>query len=211
MEDEHGRSLVGYMDPNKKYVIGEKYQYYGKKDYYEKHPVLHYFGMDLHPDDPNPDQNNEKAVMHDVIFQEIFLFFSEGFGEIFGGGAEGASLLARELNPNEIEELAQEIVEFNKTTEGMGNLLSGTPASALNTAMYYTVPSEQAASVFRTIIQNHMFSDGCKRTAVAAIELMAKRMNLKLVSSNDLLNLSVKVATHSLDDIEQLAKLIIKH
>jgi hypothetical protein len=30
--------LVGFMDPNKSYEIGDPYTYYGKKDYYDKHP-----------------------------------------------------------------------------------------------------------------------------------------------------------------------------
>jgi death-on-curing family protein len=138
------------------------------------------------------------------------LFFFE-LGESFGagGGASAGEMLLSDLNPEQVDELANEILELNKATEGGGTLLSGAPASALNTASYYTLAEDQAASVFRTIISNHMFADGNKRTAVMAVELLAQKMGLKLVSQEQLLNVAGKVANGLLEDVEEISKQII--
>ena len=57
-----------------------------------------------------------------------------------------------------IKSFAAEILEFNKQTEGQGKLLSGSPSSAINTALYYDDILEQGASIFKTIVKNHMFT-----------------------------------------------------
>ncbi|MDO6431551.1 DUF6443 domain-containing protein [Flavitalea sp. BT771] len=90
------RSLVGFMDPSKKYTIGGQYQYYGKKDYYEKYPVTYLWGMLLpNPQDPNPDQNNlqeaGRAAMGSVF---LILLFDLDFPE---GGAGGFGLTSAKM------------------------------------------------------------------------------------------------------------------
>jgi RHS repeat-associated protein len=68
MVNGSGRNLVGYMDPNHTYRIGEKYQYYGKKDYYDKYPLGTWLGMTLvNPNDPNKDQNNDEEKIKSTM------------------------------------------------------------------------------------------------------------------------------------------------
>ncbi|MDP4251941.1 MAG: hypothetical protein Q8918_17715 [Bacteroidota bacterium] len=52
-----GKSLVGYMDPDRKYTIGSIYHYYGEKDYFDSYPTINWFGITIfNPKDPNPEQ-----------------------------------------------------------------------------------------------------------------------------------------------------------
>jgi len=84
------RSLVGYMDPNKKYGIGDQYQYYGEKDYYEKYPLVYMWGFISipNPQDPNPDQNNFTSQGREVMGATMLMhLFDLDFPE--GGGAGG--------------------------------------------------------------------------------------------------------------------------
>ena len=105
---------------------------------------------------------------------------------------------------------ADEIMALNKTTDGGGALLNGTPASAINSAMYYETAAEQGTSIFRSISGGHMFMNGNKRTAVATLQLFAKQNGLKTVSNAQLMNIATKVATGQVKDISQIAKMLIK-
>ncbi|GGA92035.1 DUF6443 domain-containing protein [Puia dinghuensis] len=91
------RILVGYMNPNTKYAIGGGYEYYDKKDYYEKYKIGHWLGMTLvNPNDPNPDQNNGPAAAKDAMGQVFIATFTDGLGELFEGGsvtAKGVSVI----------------------------------------------------------------------------------------------------------------------
>jgi death-on-curing family protein len=108
-----------------------------------------------------------------------------------------------------VEEFANQIIQINKSTEGGGVLLSGTPESAINSALYYEKPVEQGAAIYRSIISNHMFIDGNKRTAVLALEAFAKKMGVKVASESQLFNVATKVATEHLD-VAHIVKLISK-
>ena len=42
--DNNGqRTQIGFMDPDKKYHLGQPYHYYGKNDYYDKHAIIFHF------------------------------------------------------------------------------------------------------------------------------------------------------------------------
>ena len=55
-----------------------------------------------------------------------------------------------------------------------------------------------------------MFTDGNKRTAVMALEVIAKKMGLKIVNNSELFNIANKVATGVVSSVEDIATLIIK-
>ncbi|WHT39831.1 RHS repeat-associated core domain-containing protein [Myroides sp. mNGS23_01] len=105
---------------------------------------------------------------------------------------------------------ADEIVRINKTTDGGGVLLNGTPSSAVNSAMYYDTTAEQGASIFRSISGGHMFMNGNKRTAVATFNLFAKQNGLRTVSQRQIRNVATKVATGKVSDVSQIAKKLTK-
>jgi death-on-curing family protein len=111
----------------------------------------------------------------------------------------------------EAQRFADEIVDINRATQGGGVLLSGSPSSAINTALYYDDVLEQGASVFKTIIKNHMFADGNKRTAV---NMMKSFMNKAGVTVNktdgELLDIATQVATNAIDDVSVIASKIIE-
>ena len=105
---------------------------------------------------------------------------------------------------------ADEIVRINKTTNGEGVLLNGTPASAINSAMYYETAVEQGASIFRSISGGHMFMNGNKRTAVAVFQSFAKLHGLKTANYQQLMNVATQVATGQISDVSQIAKMLIR-
>jgi RHS repeat-associated protein len=108
-----------------------------------------------------------------------------------------------------VEEFAHEIIQINRATEGGGVLLSSTPEAAINSALYYEKPIEQGAAIYRSIISNHMFIDGNKRTAVLVLEAFAKKVGVKVANQSQLMNIATKVATEHLD-VAQIVKLISK-
>lgn len=110
------------------------------------------------------------------------------------------------------EAFAEKIVDINRATDGEGVLMSGstTPSSAINSALYYEEPVEQGASIFRSISNGHMFKNGNKRTAVAAIKAFAKLNGLRTVNQSKLFETATKVATGEISDVSQIAQMIFK-
>jgi RHS repeat-associated protein len=105
---------------------------------------------------------------------------------------------------------ADEIVAFNRMTEGEGVLMNGHPVSAINSAMYYETPALQGAAIFRSISHGHMFLNGNKRTAVAAFQLFAKQHGIKTVSKSKMMNIANKVATGTIEDVSQIANMLTR-
>jgi len=85
------RVLVGYMDPDTKYSIGDAYTYYGKDDHYGRYPLAHWMlGNVPNPHDPNPDQNNDVSSNREVLGSALLLvLFDADFPEGGGGGGGG--------------------------------------------------------------------------------------------------------------------------
>ncbi|WP_118973851.1 Fic family protein [Taibaiella koreensis] len=105
---------------------------------------------------------------------------------------------------------ADEIIAFNKTTDGGGHLISGTPSSAIDSAMYYETAPEQGAAIFRSISRNHMFMNGNKRTAVAAFQSFAKQHGLNTVGQEQMMDIATQVINDKVTDVSQIAKMLIK-
>ncbi len=110
-----------------------------------------------------------------------------------------------------IKAFAAEIIAFNKQTEGKGNILSGSPSSAINTALYYDDVLEQGASIFKTIVKNHMFYDGNKRTAASTIISFMKKAGIPINKSDrKIFKLAKKVATDQVVEVSEIANKLIK-
>lgn len=107
-----------------------------------------------------------------------------------------------------IDNFADEILKINEGISG-GGLLNGSPKSALNTASYYDDVTEQGASVFQTIIQNHMFVDGNKRTAIAALKSFYSKSGVTLSKSDaQLMDIANEVACGTYCTATEIAKVI---
>jgi RHS repeat-associated protein len=146
-------------------------------------------------------------VLADINSALITSGLGSGQGVVRYAGTRVTLNVSTKFNPSSF---ADDILKLNKATEGGGVLLSGTPSSAINSAMYYTAPAEQGASIFRSIISNHMFIDGNKRTAVAAFKAFAKIHNLPMVSEEQLIKVANQVATGQVSEISEIAQLLIK-
>ena len=69
---------------------------------------------------------------------------------------------------------------------------------------YYNNENEQIAAFFRSLIVNHPFKDGNKRTANIAIIIMKK----PICSRNTLIDITMKIAIGELNDYCNIAKLL---
>ncbi|MCL8535487.1 Fic family protein [Chryseobacterium gallinarum] len=121
-----------------------------------------------------------------------------------------AILLVIARKGNGLQNLVDDIVAINKTTNGGGVLLNGSPSSAISSAMYYETAAEQSASIFKSISHGHMFMDGNKRTAVAVFEKLAKEAGIETVGRKDMLNVATQVAEGKVTDVSEIARLLTK-
>ncbi|MFY0255159.1 type II toxin-antitoxin system death-on-curing family toxin [Chitinophaga sp. 30R24] len=147
------------------------------------------------------------------------IIFSSGAGlvkvspYIFGKGpllktvSAEATIVKEEFD---MASFADKIVGFNKTTNGGGVLLNGSPSSAIFTAQYYSTIAEQGAAIFRSISHGHMFQDGNKRTAVMAWQYFAEHNGIKTLSYNELMTVATEVATGAMHEVEDIARAIAR-
>lgn len=67
----------------------------------------------------------------------------------------------------------------------------------------------KAACLFRSLIQNHAFNDGNKRTALVSLVIFLEENGHELSCDNkELVDFSVKVATHSYGGLDDIARWI---
>jgi len=67
--------------------------------------------------------------------------------------------------------------------------------SCFSSVDYYKDKKSKIASVFRSIIKNHAFTDGNKRTAVLVLYLLCESTGVKLNKNTDeLIHLTISVA-----------------
>lgn len=98
---------------------------------------------------------------------------------------------------------------INKAVDGPGIVLNQSLLKSITSSYeYYNTLEEQGTSVFRSIIKNHAFVDGNKRTAVAFLYGFADVHKLRIrLNETEMFNLILKVATSSIE-VEQLSKKI---
>jgi len=89
--------------------------------------------------------------------------------------------------------------------------LGTTVESAINTATYYSTTAEQGVSIFRSIVQGHVFKNGNKRTAVTFWQSFVKSNYLPCTLSEvQLLDVAYKVAMGELTDTVHIATALSK-
>lgn len=82
---------------------------------------------------------------------------------------------------------------------------SGLLESSLSSWIFYETEREQLASVFRSLVKNHPFVDGNKRTAVLWLLTMAELCELPVVNDDALFDCVVEVAAGKFD-VSQIAE-----
>jgi len=108
---------------------------------------------------------------------------------------------------SDTDDFVNDVINFNQTTDGGGNLFGGGDVhSILQSASYYDTPAEQGASIFRSIIKNHTFENGNKRTAVAAYKNFAQRTGIPInLTDNQLFDITLQVERNELVDVSDIA------
>jgi len=143
-----------------------------------------------------------------VKFRPLIRIFKSRSVDVVKGAGNYIKFLD---DPAKASQFADEIIDINRATEGGGTLLSGSPSSAINTASYYSTVPEQGASIFKTIIKNHMFADGNKRTAVNMFKSFCNKSGITTTLTDaQLMDVANKVATNQLDDVLEISQQLIK-
>ena len=101
----------------------------------------------------------------------------------------------------------ESLVEFNKTVGETGLILKPNELESVYSSIdYYEADSLKIASVVRSLIKNHPFKDGNKRTAVLFLFISSKLHNLKLSDDQRLFEVIVEIASshYSVEQIESM-------
>ena len=112
-------------------------------------------------------------------------------------------------NPAAANAFADEIMDINRRFSD-GILLNGSPATAINSALYHENVVHQACAIFKSISRGHMFSNGNKRTAVEMFKSFANKSGIEVnLTDNELLDIATKVATGEIDDVFKIGMELI--
>lgn len=76
--------------------------------------------------------------------------------------------------------------------------------SIFSSYMYEESVELQICSIFRSIVNNHCFSDGNKRTAAVALSIMCEDNNL-VISDEKLYQVTIKIATSQLKSVSDIS------
>ena len=114
------------------------------------------------------------------------------------------------LDKKHASQFAKEIVEINKKFSG-GELLNSCPSSAIHTALYYESIVDQGASIFKSIVKDHIFLEGNKRTAIEVFKSFARknRITIHLLDS-ELIDIAERVAIGHLEDISKISAALVR-
>lgn len=108
--------------------------------------------------------------------------------------------------------IPEDIIEINKNVdEGIVkdyNLV----ASCLSSFHYYNNIKDQISSIFKSIVLNHSFNNGNKRTAVVFLVITAKQTgnSVSNLSNKQLFNITLNIANGKLTKVEEISKLIFE-
>jgi death-on-curing protein len=81
----------------------------------------------------------------------------------------------------------------------------------MQTLRYSGVVCEDTNNGKKSISRGHMFNNGNKRTSVDFFLEFARQNGIKInLSTNELLDISTKVATGEIDDVTEIAKYLTK-
>ena len=108
-----------------------------------------------------------------------------------------------------IDDVTGLVTDLNKKYSNGVQLTPGKLESAINSASYYSKVSEQGIAVFNSLVKGHIFENGVKRTASDFITKFAKGNGLTLkLDAQGLQNLTTELATGTVYEIDELAKLL---
>lgn len=122
----------------------------------------------------------------------------------------GSTSIRKYLNEDDLEAIHTALVEEFKDTDepidppqvrsqGMLSSAAFRPHTALGSAMKYPTVEFAAAALFHSVILNHAFFNGNKRTAVVALVVFLAENNISLTcSEDDLFQMSLRTAKHAL-------------
>ena len=174
-----GRILAGFMDPEHKYQIGSVYHYYGKNDYYVKHPPLTW--IIKIPDQLNPDQGNDEALTREIMGETIMTIFLSEFSELVATEVETA-LTARAVQAStQAERLAS--MEYKALQRLAGSYKKEMDAFFAEKGFFgkgITGASKEALLSYRELIIRYLSSTGgaYQRVNATAELVQAERLDL---------------------------------
>ena len=101
----------------------------------------------------------------------------------------------------DIEAFVQVLVEFNESWTGnvCGEANRNKLVGCLASFEYYNDIQQQIASIVCSIIKNHCFVDGNKRTALIAYDLLCEINGLSVINNDIVDDVIVQIAGNKLD------------
>lgn len=106
--------------------------------------------------------------------------------------------------PNNIT--AEEIIYINKSI-GYSPLNSSLVESSLSSVNYYDDVKHQISSIVRSLVKNHAFRDGNKRTAALVYVMLCEDNRLKIKSDKMIFDAMIIIASKNYS-VEQVTKLL---
>ena len=109
----------------------------------------------------------------------------------------------------DIEAFVQVLVEFNESWTGnvCGEVNRNKLIGCLASFEYYSDIQQQIASIVCSIIKNHCFVDGNKRTALVAYDLLCEINDLSTIDNDIVDGVIVQIASNKLD-VHTISKLL---
>lgn len=106
-----------------------------------------------------------------------------------------------------------DLYEIACETSGVPNILSEhLLESAVATPRWYDKLHYQAAALFRSLVKNHAFVDGNKRTAVVAVQVFLELNGYRLVArQSTILTFVLRIAMEQNPDIAWIARWFHRH
>lgn len=102
----------------------------------------------------------------------------------------------------------EQIIEINKLLTGHGDILDENGLKSIYASYFYEdTLLKQIASVYRSVVKNHAFRDGNKRTGTKVLYNFIKLSFGIKIKDDDLVNLALDVAEHNYS-IEKIANKI---
>jgi death-on-curing protein len=100
------------------------------------------------------------------------------------------------------------IIQINKVVGEQGLVDVNKIKSTVSSSEYYDTVSLKISSIVRSLIKNHAFVDGNKRTALAFFILMCRIGDIPVIHDKDrLLEIIVDIAKNSYS-VEQIEKIL---
>ncbi|MDR0571962.1 MAG: Fic family protein [Rickettsiales bacterium] len=101
---------------------------------------------------------------------------------------------------------AEHIVLIHNSIDSKGGI-NGSIDSCFASAEYYNTVELKISSIVRSLVKNHYFLDGNKRTSAVVYVLLCEENNLKPKSDDELGNIMLKIAVENMS-VEDITKIL---